>query len=417
MKNEAIYQKRRQALASQFSRTLFVIPTGSGANRSHSVQYRFKVGSDFNYLSGLSVSDAVLVIAGSKSYLFQNQNLDPVWGEFSGLSAEDHVLLKDIQIESISSFQHSLNDLITQFDRIAISFGRDSVIEQSVLQLIQFQRRSGRSRNFAIEVCDSRLLIGNLRALKDENEIELLKIAGAKSSRVHQNLMQQNLVGKTEREVSNWIEAQFLLENMQWTSYETIVGVGKRSTVLHARATDQVVKNKHLVLVDAGAEWKGYCADITRTFPAASRFTPEQREVYEIVLAAQKAALNLIRPGITLQSIHETVFEVFKEKLDSKINLKSLMPHSTSHWIGLDVHDPCAYLDESGHAIKLKAGMCFTVEPGLYFNAVDGFERFEGIGVRIEDDVVVTQEGFLSFTSVQKEVDEIEELRALGHNQ
>jgi len=386
-----------------------VIPSGHGAHRSHSVQYRFKVASDFYYLSGLQISDAVLVIAGSKTFLLQNQNLDQVWGEFSGLSANDSSLLGDIQLESISNLQSVLNDLSGQFDRIAISFGRDQKVEDTVMQNIQFQRRGGRSRNYALEICDSRTLVGSLRAVKD------LKEAGLRSSKVHEALMQQKLVGQTEREISNWIEAQFLLENMQWPSYETIVGAGARSTILHARATDQIIQNNQLVLIDAGAEWKGYCADITRTLPSGLKFSVEQKYVYNIVLEAQKAALAMIRPEVTLQQIHERVFEVFNERLQTKIPLKQLMPHSTSHWIGLDVHDPCAYLDDQGNAIQFKAGMCFTVEPGLYFNQVEGFEKYNGIGVRIEDDVVVTNQGYELLTAVHKEIDEIEQLRAIGH--
>jgi len=415
MKDKNIYQNRRNALTKKFSRTLFVIPAGHGAQRSHSVQYRFKVASDFYYLTGLQISDGVLIVAGSQSYLLQNQNVDHVWGEFSGLGAEDAELVQGLQLESIANLEKVLHDLTNEYDRIAFSFGRDQLIENTVLQTIQFQRRLGRTRNFALDVCDSRTLVGSLRAIKEQDEIANLKLAGQKSSLVHQKLMQQKLIGRSEKEISNWIEAQFLLENMQWTSYETIVGAGSRSTVLHARATNQIVKENQLVLVDAGAEWKGYCADITRTLPSGDKFSSEQRYVYEIVLAAQKAALNAIRPGEALQSIHETVLEVFKEKLQTVIPLKRFMPHSTSHWIGLDVHDPCAYLDDQGKPIKLQNGMCFTVEPGLYFNQIEGFEKFNGIGVRIEDDVVVTENGFEFLTAVQKEIDEIEQLRAISH--
>lgn len=415
MNNKTIYQNRRTALTEKYSRTLFVIPVGRGPQRSHSVQYRFKVPSDFYYLTGLQISDAVLILANNHAYLLQDQNLDRVWGEFSSPSLDDANLLQGLHVEPITNLQKVLNDLGTFYDRIAFSFGRDQSIENAVMQMIQFQRRLGRSRNFALNVCDSRTLVGSLRAIKDESEITNLKKAGQKSSHVHQKLLQQKLIGKSERQISNWMEAQFLLEDMQWASYETIVGVGNRSTVLHARATDQIVQDQQLILIDGGAEWKGYCADITRTFPSGSRFTSEQRHIYQIVLDAQKAALALIRPGITLQALHERVFEVFKEKLQTNLSLKRIMPHSTSHWLGLDVHDPCPYLDDQDNPIRLQKGMCFTVEPGLYFNQIEGFEKFNGIGVRIEDDVVVTENGFQFLTGVQKEIDEIEQLRAIGH--
>lgn len=417
MNNTNIYRNRKEALVQNYARTLFVIPSGHGAHRSHSVQYRFKVASDFFYLSGLQISDAVLVIAGKKVYLLQNEKQDQVWGEFSGLNKEDQALLIDVQLESIENLKKLIHDLSDQFDRIAVSFGRDQKVEETVLQAVQFQRRFGRSRSFALDVCDSRTLVGSIRLVKDQNELNHLKEAGYRSSVVHQSLMQQNLVGKSERQVSNWIEAQFLLQNMQWTSYETIVGSGSRSTILHARATDQVIQPNQLILVDAGAEWNGYCADITRTFPSGLKFSTEQKYVYEIVLEAQKAALHEVRPGTSLQKIHEKVLQVFQERLEIQGPLKRFMPHSTSHWLGLDVHDPCAYVDDRGQALLLKPGMTFTVEPGLYFNQIEGFEKLDGIGVRIEDDVVVTEKGYDLLTAVQKEVDEIEQLRAIGHSQ
>lgn len=415
MKKEIIYQKRRNDLIEKYGRTLFVISSGQSAYRSHSVAYRFKVAADFHYLTGLQISDAVLIVSKEKTYLLQNDQQDHIWGEFSGLQNDEHNLLNGLSLESIENLKNILSEISNQFDRIAVSFGRDQNTERAALEAIQFQRRAGRSRNYALEICDSRTLVGSLRAIKDDTEIASMKEAGRRSSEVHQLLMQQNLIGRSERDISNWIEAQFLLRNMQWPSYETIVGTGRRSTILHARATDDIIQKDQVVLVDAGAEWKGYCADITRTLPSGFKFSENERKIYQIVLEAQKSALKMIRPGVTLQQIHQGVLDVFQERLQTRMDLKKLMPHSTSHWIGLDVHDPCAYLDDAGQAITLKTGMCFTVEPGLYFNQIEGFEKYNGIGVRIEDDVVVTDTGYESLTTVQKEVEEIEELRALSH--
>lgn len=417
MENNEIYLTRRQRLSQTYSRTLFVIPSGVEAKRSHSVHYRFKVASDFYYLSGLQISDAVLIVAGPKTYLLKKEGHDPVWGEFISLTSEDQKKLRGLTIDKIENLYQVVSDLLADFDRVAFSFDRDPCVEKTVNSLIAFQKRSARSRHQIICLCDSRLLVGSIRATKEKGEIENLKTAGEKSSEVHRLLMQQKTVGKTEREISNWIEGQFLLRNMQWASYETIVGAGERSTILHARATDQMILSGDLVLVDAGAEWRGYCADITRTFPSGNKFSKEQKFIYQTVLEAQKKVISLVQPGASLQQLHREVLEFYKEAFQvDEATGKKLMPHSTSHWIGLDVHDPCFYVDDCGSEIKLQMNMTFTVEPGLYFNQIAGFEKYNGIGVRIEDDVVVTEKGCQLLTSVQKEVDEIEQLRAMGDN-
>lgn len=415
MKQTQIHQKRRQTLANNFLRTLFVISSGSGCSRSHSVQYRFKVASDFFYLTGLEISDAILIVAGTKTYLVQPQNQDYVWGEFNEISDEQKYLLSEIELLATDDFEKVISELSLQFDRVAAALGRSPKQDEVLMKLVGFQRSHNRQRKIALQLVDSRALVGSIRLTKDQHEIENMKTAAERSSSVHRLLLQQNLVGKTEREVSNWIEAQFLLQNMQWCSYETIVGTGSRSTILHARASDRRIQRDDLVLVDAGAEWKGYCADITRTLPAGKFFSAEQKWVYQIVLKAQKAALNFIRPGVTLQEIHQLVLEQMQEELQKKVMMQRVMPHSTSHWIGLDVHDPCAYLDDNGQAIRLQAGMCFTVEPGLYFNRIEGFEKYDGIGIRIEDDVIVSEEGCHVLSSAPKEIEEIEQLRAIDH--
>ncbi len=395
MKTQNVYQKRRLALAQTFSRTLFVIPSGLEASRSHSVRYRFKVASDFFYLTGLQLSDAILIIAGAKCYLLQKQDHDLLWGEHTLMSTQDVERANGVNFDDHDRLSQILEDTLENFDRIAMPIGRDTHVDQIIHGRLSFNRKKARTQTDVLALCDSRTLVGSLRAVKDVGEIADLRQAGYRSSMVHKLVMQQNWVGKTERELANYIEGHFLLQNMQFTSYETIVGSGERSTILHARATDRIINADEIILIDAGAEWNGYCADITRAIPSGRLFTQAQRAAYHVVLSAQKAALAQIKPGVTLKQIHQAAVESLPQKS---------MPHSTSHWIGLDVHDPCAYVDDEGRDIKLKAGMCFTVEPGSYL---------EGIGVRIEDDVVVTEEGYELLTSAPKEIEEIETLRSL----
>lgn len=419
MNNTDTFKNRRSTIGNTYSRTLFVIPSGSSAKRSHSVHYRFKPASDFVYLCGLHVSDALLLILGEKIYLLSEKNEDKVWGESHALTDEDTPLSKDIIFDSLSRLQDIVRDHIHEFDRIAISLNRDHGTEASLLSSISYDRKLRGRKGAPLAICDSRTLVGTARLVKSKEEILNLKEAGARSSKVHTLLMQQPLIGKTERQICNFIEAGFLLEDMQWTAYETVVGSGHRSTILHARATDRVVQDGDSVLIDAGGEWNGYCSDITRVLPAGRKFSEEQKHIYQVVLTAQKAALAAVKPGNTLKGIHDLGQEVLVEGLarlglsESLVrqNMAELMPHSTSHWMGLDVHDPSPHMDDSGNPIRLGSGMCFTVEPGLYFRGSELFKRYDGIGVRIEDDVIVTESGCELLSAVPKEVEEIEQLR------
>lgn len=416
------YQKRRSLLGNTYSRTLFVIPSGQVASRSHSVKYRFKSASDFFYLVGHQVAGAILIILGEKTYLLHEPQVEDGWGESMALTGEMRTPSQGIHFDSLIQLETIIRSYRQDFDRIAVSLDRDKETEAALLSLVSYDRKLRSRKGMPISLCDSRTLVGTARLVKEPDEIECLRESGSRSARVHTRLMKQPLIGKSEKQISNWIEAGFLYEDMQWTAYETIVGAGNRSTLLHARATDAIIRENDCLLVDAGGEWKGYCADITRTIPAGCKFSARQSELYHAVLAAQKGALVATKPGTSLQEIHQATLEVLVEEL-MKLNLPkelvqkniaSLMPHQTSHWIGLDVHDPSPHIDDSGDQIKLAPGMCFTIEPGLYFRQHELFTQYCGIGVRIEDDVLITESDYELLTPVPKELEEIEELRSSG---
>lgn len=362
-----------------------------------------------------------MLILGEKSYLLLEEREDRIWGEDTVLTSDDNLSSRGVTFESRNRFQEIVRSHYNEFDRIAMTLNYDQSLVQALLSSISYDRKlRGRRIGSPVVICDSRPLIGILRLVKSSEEIINLKEAGTRSSKVHKQLMQQHLIGKTERQISNIIEAGFLLEDMQWTSYETIVGSGDRTTLLHARATDRVVQNGDLLLIDAGGEWNGYCSDITRVLPAGKIFSDKQRQIYQVVLTAQKAAIAFIKPGASLQEIHDLTKDVLVEELarlnlpenQVRQNIDSLMPHPTSHWMGMDVHDPSPYVDDSGVAIRLAPGMCFTIEPGLYFRLKDPFGEYYGLGVRIEDDVIVTEFGSELLSTVPKEIEEVEQLRA-----
>ncbi|MFS4459547.1 aminopeptidase P N-terminal domain-containing protein [Bdellovibrio sp. HCB2-146] len=418
------YLKRRLDLATRYSNTLFVISSGTESMRSHSVAYRYKTPSDFLYLTGLNLSHSYLIIAGKDHYILSDAfaRTSSVWGEEAMIAANEQHLLGDLKCESLQKLDEILHDKISQFDRLAIPMGRDAHLDQKALSLVSFKRRDRRRLSAVpLALSDSRTLVGSLRLHKDTSEIAHMREASLRSSRVHAEIMKSQLIGKSEIQIANLIESLFLSEDMQWTSYESIVGSGERAVMLHARATQKKISDGELILIDAGAEWNSYCADITRTIPAGKKFSAEQRALYDIVLKAQKAILAAVKTGTTIQALHELGLEELREGLlglgydknELALDLSQLMPHSTSHWIGMDVHDPSAYYDDNGQERRLEEGMCFTVEPGLYFR--EGFKElaeFEYLGVRIEDDVCVTSTGCEVLTSAPKETDEIEALRA-----
>lgn len=419
-----IYKKRRQDLGAKFSRTLFVIPSAAESMRSHSVAYRHKTPGDFMYLSGVDIIDAVLVIVGKETYFLSDsfKGEASVWDDGGVLTKEDRTRLEGVKFETKMKLEDILRSHINDYDRIAMPVGRSKDVDLELLSVVSYDRRHrGRVSTVPLSVCDSRTLVGTLRLIKDESEVAFMQEAATRSSFVHKELMRQNFAGRSEKEVMMWIESNFMLQGMQWTAYETIVGSGMRSTILHARATDRILQEEEMLLIDAGGEWQGYCADITRAMPVGRKFSKEQKEVYNAVLGSQKTVLKAVKPGETLQGFNQLAQEVLIEgllQLDYDKNLvkediKKLMPHSTSHWIGLDVHDPSPYFDDAGNPLKLEEGMSFTVEPGLYFReGMKVLPQYSGIGVRIEDDVLVTSTGGKILTSVPKEIEEIESLKS-----
>jgi Xaa-Pro aminopeptidase len=254
--------------------------------------------------------------------------------------------------------------------------------------------------------------------VKSSGEILKLRRAAGLSSTLHTMAMGLGITGQSEKELALTLEFLRNKSGVKEWAYETIVGAGERSNILHAKPTQRIMNDKELVLIDMGVKLDGYCSDITRTWPVGEKFTKEQKEIYRIVLKAQKEVIKNVRPGKTLGELHELCREslldgLVRKGIAKKGDLERLFPHKTSHWIGELVHDQCPYFYQDGSEIRLSPGMCFTVEPGLYFK---GFKsKYRDIGIRIEDVVLVTENGCEVLTNVPKEVAEIEGVRGLIH--
>ena len=269
---------------------------------------------------------------------------------------------------------------------------------------------------------DPTSVLGEMRLWKSAAELERVRKACRISAEAHHFIMQEVRVGMKEREVEARFEFLVKMQGCQRLGYPTIVAGGERATCLHYHKNDQVLEEGTCLLLDAGGELDYYTADITRTFPVGKSFRKTQAKLYDLVLEAQKQAILLIAPGVPLQEIHRRASDVLMQGVLSldllppdrrDLGLKPFYPHSTSHWLGLDVHDAGMYLQE-GKPRLLEPGMVLTVEPGFYTQLQDDWisEDYRGIGIRIEDDIHVTSEGCEVLTEgVPKERDAIEALR------
>ncbi len=254
------------------------------------------------------------------------------------------------------------------------------------------------------------------KLIKKRSEIEKLRKASTISSALHSLAMSQTVIGKSETDLATYLNKQRECTKASGWAYPTIIGSAGRSTILHAKPTKKILNENELVLVDMGVKYEGYCSDITRTWPAGKKFSKEQKVIYQIVLNTQKECIKRVKPGVSLYDLDDFCRKDLLDQLRSKGIVKSknidrYFTHKTSHWIGQDVHDKCPYqyLDKS--PVILSPNMCFTIEPGLYFK--ESKSKYEGIGIRIEDVIRVTEEGGETLSQVPKEIDEIEAIRAI----
>lgn len=405
MNEQKVFQNRRCRLGLQNPRTLFLIPSGTVQRRSHAVKFPFHTASDFYYLTGLEAADHAVLVLGDESWLIGREERDPLWGEDIVPAENELIGLECFPRAELEAF---LERHRHELDQVALPLGLEPELERVVLEFMAYRRERARNYECFPALIDSSLAVGRLRAIKEPEEIESLREASRRSSQVHQRAREMDFIGWTEREVAAWFEAQFLLLGMRWTAYQTIVGSGDRSTILHARPSQRVIQREDLILIDAGGEWRGYCADITRVLPAGGRFTDRQEQIYWLVLRAQEAALRAVAPGSTLSAVDATARAVLRDGLEglglseAAEKLNEVFPHFTSHWLGLDVHDPCPQREEGGQEVRLEAGMCLTVEPGLYFRSDELSGDYHGLGVRIEDNVIVTENGYENLTEAPK---------------
>jgi Xaa-Pro aminopeptidase len=383
--------------------------------RSRDAEVPYRPNPDLFYLTGLAEPEAVAVLTphdpAQRFTLFVRPR-DPereVWnGPRVGVEDAARVFGADAA-HPIGELAERLPALLRPADRIVYSPGTSTEMDERVIDALRAARRSrARSGEGPTGTEDLAVHLDPLRRVKGPEEIEAMRVAAEISVAAHLAAMAAAREGAGEWEVQAELDGTMRRLGATGPAFPSIVASGHNATVLHYTANDRRIDRDELLLIDAGAEWGMYCSDITRTLPASGAFTPAQRELYEIVEAAESAGIAAVRPGAPFSGIHDAALEVLVDGM-LRVGLlqaadraeaiasgafRRFYMHQTSHWLGLDVHDVGVYR-EGGESVPLEAGMVLTVEPGIYVppDAADVPERFRGIGIRLEDSVLVTATG------------------------
>jgi Xaa-Pro aminopeptidase len=433
MFDPAVFAARREAyLRALGPKAVAVVRSLPERLRNGDAFHAFRQHSDLIYLTGYEEPDATLVLrpgAETERVVMFVRPRDPdmeTWeGRRAGLEGAKDVFGADAAYPA-NELRTRIGELIANFDELHYTLGLDEEMDQLIgSTLVRLRKTEKKGKAAPRAVVDPRHTLHELRLHKRAEELAALRKAAAISIEAHVAAMKLGRPGAFEHELEAVINYTFRKHGSSGPGYTTIVGAGENATILHYIANRCAIADGDLVLVDAGCEYDHYTADITRTWPASGRFTPAQREVYEIVLATQKSAIAMAKPGTTLDEIHDHCVKQLTEGMialglltgtaDERIadeTYKKFYMHGTSHWLGLDVHDVGAYTRD-GKARPLAPGMVITIEPGLYIasDAPDVPERLRGIGIRIEDDVAITETGHEVLTAAcPKEIAELEAL-------
>ncbi|MEQ3694970.1 MAG: Xaa-Pro aminopeptidase [Thalassolituus sp.] len=431
--DSAEYAKRRRALMAQMSpNSIAIIPCAPVTVRNRDVEHPYRQDSDFYYLSGFDEEHACLVLIPGREHgeyvLFCQEKIkeQEIW---TGRRVGPEAALEQLGCDDafpISDIDDILPGLIEGKDRIFANLGVSPEFDRQLMQWvnhIKTQVRNGATPPHEFSALDH--LLHEQRLIKSDAEIAVMQKAAEISAEAHTRAMQVVKPGMREYQLEAELMQIFMAAGSRWPAYPSIVGSGENACILHYTRNDDVIGDNELILIDAGCELDYYASDITRTFPSSGKFTDPQRKLYQLVLDAQYAAIAVTKPGNHWNQPHEAAVKVLTEglvhygllegdvdELIESLAYRQFYMHKTGHWLGMDVHDVGEYrLD--GEWRELVPGMVLTIEPGLYIapddDTVDPMWR--GIGIRIEDDVVVTKDGCTILSrDVVKEIADIEAL-------
>ncbi|MEX5383778.1 Xaa-Pro aminopeptidase [Cronobacter muytjensii] len=428
------FLRRRQALLAKMApASAALIFAAPQASRSADSEYPYRQSSDFWYFTGFNEPEAVLVLiksdeTHSHSVIFnrlRDKNAEIWFGRRLGQDAAPAKLGVDRAL-AFNEIDEQLYQLLNGLDVVYHAQGEYTYADTIVFAALDKLRHGSRQNLSApATLTDWRPWVHEMRLFKSPEELAVMRRAGEISALAHTRAMQKCRPGMYEYQLEGEILHEFTRHGARFPSYNTIVGGGENGCILHYTENESQLRDGDLVLIDAGCEYQGYAGDITRTFPVNGKFTPAQRAVYDIVLESLETALRLFRPGTSIQDVTGDVVRVMVkgliglgilqgdvEQLVAENAHRPYFMHGLSHWLGLDVHDVGFYGPDRSRI--LAPGMVITVEPGLYIAPdADVPEEYRGIGIRIEDDIVITETGNENLTaSVVKSADDIEALMA-----
>lgn len=431
--NPEIFKRRRKKVIAKLNGAALLVAAHPEQIRNDDVHHFYRQDSNMYYLTGFEEPESFLLIRPNhvpETVMFvREKNVErETWDGFrfgpEGTKSEFHI----DEVYTIDKFEEKAVELLKGFEDLYYRLYKNEEADKHVQNiLLKLKRAHGRSGYGLLSIKDADTFLGEFRLKKDEDDLSNQRKASQISADAHVAAMKFTKPGVTERQVQAIISHEFHMHGAARVGYPYIIASGSNATTLHYNFNDQTCKNGDLLLIDAGAEYNYYSGDITRTFPVNGKFSPAQKKVYEGVLKIQKEIIASIKPGIYFKDLHkmgeekltDLMFELGllsgkKEDVMKANEHRKYYPHGIGHWLGMDVHDAGLYFIK-GEARPIEVGMCFTIEPGLYIPADDKSapEELRGIGVRIEDNLVVTANGCDNLTSgVPKEIDEIEKLMA-----
>jgi Xaa-Pro aminopeptidase len=412
MNNKIYAQRRKQLMKMMGENSIAILPAAPLLIRNRDVEHSFRQDSDFYYLSGFVEPEAVVVLVPGRKkaeyilFCRERDKVKEIWNgyRYGPEGAVEHFAADDAF--PIEDMEDILPGLMEHCESVYYTIGLNPEFDKHVMNCVNSLRKGSRGGVHAPnEFVSLDYLLHDMRLYKSRDEIKLMRKAAKISVQGHINAMKVCQPGKYEYELEAELLYQFNRNGAGW-AYPSIVGGGANSCILHYTENNQRLNDGEMVLIDAGAEYDGYAADITRTFPVNGQYTEAQKEIYDLVLAAQEAAIKQTKPGNHWNDPHNAAVKVMTKgmvelgllkgkpaELIKKGAYSKYYMHRTGHWIGMDVHDVGDYKVDDEWRL-LEPGMALTIEPGLYIpHGSRGAKRWWNIGVRIEDDVVVTKDG------------------------
>lgn len=428
---QEIFANRRKELYGKLKGGMAIVLAAPVGKRNNDVHYEYRTSSNFYYLTGVREEEAAAIFIpdDDKPYRLFVMPKNPereMWeGKRIGVEKAKSVFGAD-ETYPIDQFSEVFAKLLKKYSKLFYTTGEFLEQDEQIFSALKNHHPNPRAGEKIFEALHSlQPIIAPLRKMKSLDEIELMRKNCQNSGIAHRKAMEITRPGMHEYQIEAEIEKWFRFGGADDLAYASIVAGGENATVLHYKTNRDQLQDGDLLLIDAGGEMDLYASDITRTFPINGKFSDAQKKIYSIVLEAQKAAIAAVKPGVRFLDIHNTATEVLvkglvdlgllngdvKEIVKDRAKYGKFYPHNTSHWLGMDVHDCGAYYDEQKNSIPLETGNVLTVEPGIYISSdnKDVPSEYWGIGIRIEDDILVTEDGYENLTAnCPKEIAEIE---------